>query len=249
MSYCPPFYYGQPGQQHPATTPPQPSHQTVVLPGFITETVITPATHMPWHTSVQYRGPQSMATGQTVQTQLQTVQAQLTGQSLISGRNVWPSMPTATYRTEGTTQVTPTPVTPTTQSVSSPNVQCVTPPPFIKTEQGEEMVYLAIPKGEMNRKEIHSLLGENVEEGNCESDVHESKTVKMELAMKVLMVQSQLTSQQDRCQPLIPVLFPKERGWSMGKFLFLFFLLGTVISNSNCKQNWLLFESTDYDRL
>ena len=35
----------------------------------------------------------------------------------------------------------------------------------------------------------------------------------------------------------------------MGKFLFLFFLLGTVISNSNCKQNWSLLDSTDYDRL
>ena len=48
------------------------------------------------------------------------------------------------------------------------------------------MVYLAIPKGEMNRREICSLLGENVEEGNCESDIRdvgESKTVKMELAM------------------------------------------------------------------
>ena len=183
MSYCPPYYYGQPGQQHPATTPPQPSHQMVVPPGFITETVTTPAaaTHMPWHTSVQYRGPQSMATGLTVQTQLQTVQAQPTAQSLITGRNVWPSMPTATRRTEGTT-----PVTPTTQSISSPNVQSATPPPSIKTEQSEEMVYLAIPKGEMNRREIPSLLGENVEEGNCESDVHdirESKTVKMELAM------------------------------------------------------------------
>ena len=44
------------------------------------------------------------------------------------------------------------------------------------------MVYLAIPKGEMNRKEICSLLGENVE-GNCESDIRESKTVKMEPAM------------------------------------------------------------------
>ena len=170
MSYHLPFYYGQPGQQYLATTPPQPSHQTIIPPGFITETVTTPATHMPWHTSVQYRGPQSMATGPTVQTQLQTVQAQPTGQSLISGRNVWPSTPTATHRTEGTTQVTPTPVTPTTQSVSSPNVQSVTPPPSVKTEQGEEMVYLAIPKGEMNRKEIRSLLGENVE-GNCESDI------------------------------------------------------------------------------
>ena len=67
-------------------------------------------------------------------------------------------------------------------SVSSPNVQSVTPPPSVKTEQGEKMVYLAIPKGEMNRKEINSLLGENVE-GNCESDVRESKTVKMEPAM------------------------------------------------------------------
>ena len=94
---------------------------------------------------------------------------------------MWPSMPTATHRTEGTT-----PVTPTTQSISSPNVQSVTPPPSIKTEQSEEMVYLAIPKGGMNRREIRSLLGENVEEGNCKSDVHdvrESKTVKMELAM------------------------------------------------------------------
>ena len=38
----------------------------------------------------------------------------------------------------------------------------------------------------MNRREICSLLGENVEERNCESDVRdvgESKTVKMELAM------------------------------------------------------------------
>ena len=122
-----------------------------------------------------------MATGLTVQTQLQTVQAQPTGQSLISGRNVWPSMPTATHRTEGTIQVTPTPVTPSTQSVSSPNVQSATPPPSVKTEQGEEMVYLAIPKGEMNRKEFRSLLGENVE-GNCRSDIRESKTVKMELA-------------------------------------------------------------------
>ena len=51
MSYRLPFYYGQPGQQHPATTPPQPSHQTVVPPGFITETVTTPVTHMPRHTS------------------------------------------------------------------------------------------------------------------------------------------------------------------------------------------------------
>ena len=183
MSYRPPFYYGQPGQQHPATTPPQPSQQTVVPPGFITETVTTPGTHMPWHTSVQYRGPQSIATGPTVQTQLQTVQAQPTAQSLISGRNVWPSTPTASHRTEGTT-----PITPTTQSISSPNLQSATPPPSIKTEQGEEMVYLAIPKGEMNRKEVRSLLGENVEEGNCESDVRdirdvrESKTVKMEPA-------------------------------------------------------------------
>ena len=71
------------------------SHQMVVPPGFITETVTTPAaaTHMPWYTSVQYRGPQSMATGLTVQTQLQTVQAQPTAQSLITGRNVWPSTP------------------------------------------------------------------------------------------------------------------------------------------------------------
>ena len=93
---------------------------------------------------------------------------------------MWPSTPTTTHITEGTTQVTPTPITPTTQSVSSPNVQSATPPPSVKTEQGEEMVYLA--KGEMNRKEICSLLGENGE-GNCESDVCESKTVKMELAM------------------------------------------------------------------
>ena len=149
MSYHLPFYYGQPGQQHPATTPPQPSHQMVVLPGFITETVTTPAaaTHMPWHTSVQYRGPQSMATGLTVQTQLQTVQAQPTGQSLISGRNVWPSTPTATHRTEGTTQVTPTPITPTTQSVSSPNVQSVTPPHLSKLNKVRKWFIWLSPKG------------------------------------------------------------------------------------------------------
>ena len=71
------------------------------------------------------------------------------------------------------------------------------------------MVYLAIPKGEMNRREICSLLGENVEEGNCESDIRESKTVKMELAMTTqVAVGDDGAASVDLATGQVPVLDP-----------------------------------------
>ena len=182
MSYNRPPYYFNPQQ-------PQSQPQQTEPPRFLPET----SSQMPWHNTV-YRGPPqvsvpsmatglsmatgqmvtgpAMATGPTVPSQ-QTVQQ--TVQTSSAPRSVWPTTPTATHqRTE-----TNTPRTPTT-----PSSQTSTPP--VKTEN-DELIYLAIHKGDMNRKEVRSLLGENVDESNEETqNQNRATSVKSEPATTTL---------------------------------------------------------------